>query len=483
MEKHYKLVGIVLLLTIAALGGRTYFKSFTLSSLNTSQSSAHPSLDLKHLQQHVGTLVLQSPLLTQKDRDLSVLGRKIFFDTRLSKNGAVACATCHRPDKNFTDGLQLGHGIGLTKFNTPSIVNSFAMHWFFWDGRADSLAAQALGPLEDPKEHGLPRSDVVRHVLNEYKDDYLRIFGPADFAVLNSLNQAASPLRSVPLVSLQLAEVAGSSVTASELVQRIASVRANEFLDFRTVFNSDVEPAESEAEEAAQNYKSMNEDDRKALDRAFANIGMALEAFQKGIVANQSPFDDFARSWSVSVSSEPADHFSENFGVDEFKGLQIFLGSGACDSCHAGALFSDNQFHNIGLPNSGPYLRLGRSRGVIEAKNSPFNCKGIFATDPDRQASESCKDIPFLNLETPEGLGSFKTPSLRNVSETGPYMHDGRMESLRHVLDHYNRLESSPAIGFREETLKPLRLHDGELLLLEAFLRSLTSEVVDQNLP
>ena len=481
MGKNYHLIGTLLLLIAAAVFWRLELHG--MQSLSAAKKPEQPPLDLKTLQQHVRSLVLSDPVLNKRDHDLAALGRKIFFDTRLSKNGQVACATCHQPDKSFTDGLQFGHGIGLAKRNTPSVVNSFAMYWFFWDGRADSLAAQALGPLEDPKEHGLARTEVVRHVLTSYAGEYEQLFGALNAAFLTNLPMEAKPLRRVPLVSWQLADTAASSLTNNDAIQSVASLRANTFLDFRTAFNSDVEPVEISEEDAAIAYSNMTADDRAILDKSFANIGLALEAFQKGLVANQSPFDGFAKTWGSSISEDPEQYFSDRFGPDEFTGLQLFLGKGACDTCHSGALFSDNQFHNIGLPQEGSHLQLGRSRGVLEAVSDPFNCKGAFATHPERQASESCQDIPYLDSETPEGIGSFKTPSLRNVSETAPYMHDGRMASLRHVLDHYNRLDTASAVGFREETLKPLGFNEVELAALEAFIRSLTSPVVDKTAP
>jgi len=484
MEKKFHFLGVVLLLVLAAFWRLNSGKD-DKTSLSATQIQPSTSLDLKNLQRHVGTLVLSDPVLSQRDKDLAGLGRKLFFDSRLSKNGRVSCATCHQPEKSFTDGMHVGHGIGLTRRNTPSIINSFAMYWFFWDGRADSLAAQALGPLEDAKEHGLARTEVVRHVLTAYKDEYETLFGKVNDSFLSELPDVAKPLRGVPLISWTLADIAAASLTHPEAIQTIASMRANTFVDFRTAFNSDIEPTESEDENAAALFDSMDEESRITLNKSFANIGLALEAFQKGIVANQSPFDKFAKSWSSGTSSEadhPDKHFSSNFGPEEFSGLQLFLGKGACDSCHSGPLFSDNQFHNIGLPLQGAHIELGRSRGVIEAKSDLFNCRGQFADYLERQAAESCKDIPYLDVETPEGLGAFKTPSLRNTAETAPYMHDGRMESLRQVLDHYNRLDSASAVGFREETLMPLGFNEGELAALEAFLKSLSSAIDDKTL-
>ena len=76
------------------------------------------------------------------------LGRRLFFDTRLSSNGRVACSTCHQPDRGFQDGTALATGVGITARRTMPIAGMARSPFLFWDGRKDSLWAQALGPLE-----------------------------------------------------------------------------------------------------------------------------------------------------------------------------------------------------------------------------------------------------------------------------------------------------------------------------------------------
>lgn len=107
------------------------------------------------------------------------LGHRLFFDTRLSANGAVACATCHIPELAFTDGRKVSQGIGPTTRNAPTIVGAAYSPWFFWDGRKDSQWSQALGPFENPAEHGMTRSRVVdlMRKVPDYRRRYTRIFG------------------------------------------------------------------------------------------------------------------------------------------------------------------------------------------------------------------------------------------------------------------------------------------------------------------
>ena len=108
------------------------------------------------------------------------LGRRLFFDVRLSANNAVSCATCHRPERRFTDGLPLAVGLGRGQFNTPSLVGAAYSPWQFWDGRKDSLWAQAASPLESPIEQGASRAAIARLIAAdpEYRTAYVALFGP-----------------------------------------------------------------------------------------------------------------------------------------------------------------------------------------------------------------------------------------------------------------------------------------------------------------
>ena len=96
------------------------------------------------------------------NEEAASFGHRLFFDTRLSANGNVSCATCHQPERRFTDGLPKGRGIGLSGRNTRSIVGTAYSPWLYWDGRKDSQWSQAMSPLEDPAEHGGNRMQYVR---------------------------------------------------------------------------------------------------------------------------------------------------------------------------------------------------------------------------------------------------------------------------------------------------------------------------------
>ena len=110
------------------------------------------------------------------------LGRKFFFETRFSSNGKVSCATCHMPERQFQDDVDLATGVGKTGRRTMPIAGTAHSPWMFWDGRKDSQWSQALGPLESPVEHGGKRGQYVQLVAARYADEYKAVFGDADFA-------------------------------------------------------------------------------------------------------------------------------------------------------------------------------------------------------------------------------------------------------------------------------------------------------------
>ncbi|MGI9262284.1 MAG: cytochrome-c peroxidase, partial [Woeseiaceae bacterium] len=124
-------------------------------------------------------------------------GHRLFFDTRLSANGAVSCATCHQPTRHFSDSFKKGRGIGESGRNTRSIVGSAYSPWQYWDGRKDSQWAQALSPLEDPVEHGGNRMQFARFITVEpaYRNEYEALFGKLpDFSDRSRFPEAAAPL-------------------------------------------------------------------------------------------------------------------------------------------------------------------------------------------------------------------------------------------------------------------------------------------------
>jgi cytochrome c peroxidase len=112
------------------------------------------------------------------DSGAAALGAVLFSDAALSPSGTVACDTCHDPQKHFADGRATSQGVGVGDRNAPSVLFAAHARWQFWDGRADSLWMQALGPFENPLEFASSRLFVAHGVFDRHKVPYEAVFGP-----------------------------------------------------------------------------------------------------------------------------------------------------------------------------------------------------------------------------------------------------------------------------------------------------------------
>ena len=207
--------------------------------------------------------------------------------------------------------------------------------------------------------------------------------------------------------------------------------------------------------------------DPVALNTAFANVGKAIAAFERTLLPAASRFDEYVDAVADGNEEEQEMLFRD----DEVWGLRLFIGKANCTQCHNGPLFTNNEFHNTGVLSSpGELPDKGRVTGVQEVLADPFNCLGEYSDDPARQ----CAELTFVRTG-PELIGAVRTPSLRNVELTSPYMHKGQVATLAEALQHYNEAADA-MIGHNEA--KPLKLSSRELRQLEAFLKTLTALTV-----
>jgi len=255
-----------------------------------------------------------------------LLGEKLFFDQSISKNGTVACATCHMPEKAFTDG-QVVSDRGVSgqplKRNTPTLTNVAWLEGLFWDGGALNLESLAFGPLTHPDEMAIDLKELM--IQLEKNQEY------------NSLFKAAFP------------EIGVSSST----------------------------------------------------------IARALAQYQRTLISGESAYDLYARGDNSALNSQ------------EIAGLKLF--QKFCADCHATDHFTDFSYHNNGLDSN---FEDSAFEGVYQGR--------------------------FRISRDSSDLGKYKTPTLRNIELTGPYMHDGRFASLEEVLDHYtNSVQYSPTLDSR----------------------------------
>jgi cytochrome c peroxidase len=340
------------------------------------------------------------------------LGHRLFFDARLSSTGRVACASCHAPERDFQDGRALAQGVGTTARRTMPIAGTAYGAWQFWDGRADSQWAQALGPLESTVEHGGDRTRYAHLVAAEYRGAYEALFGR--LPDLAGLPHEAGPV---------------ADAARAAAWRRIPAARQEE------------------------------------ITRVYANIGKAIAAYERRIAFAPSRFDRYAEAELAGRAHTPESALSR----DEEAGLRLFIGKAGCVNCHNGALFTDDHFHNTGVPLPAAALPpdSGRIVGVRQALAGEFNCTSRHSdAKPD-----DCEELRFAVTEGEELVRAYKTPSLRNVASRAPYMHAGQFATLADVLRHYS---SAPAAPFGHSELKPLRLSAAEQHRLEAFLHTLS---------
>jgi cytochrome c peroxidase len=343
------------------------------------------------------------------DPAAAALGKALFFDTRLSANGEISCASCHKPDRQFQDDRPVGRGMGEGRRRTMPIAGTAHVPFLFWDGRKDSQWSQALGPLENPLEHGADRTMVVRLVAAAYRTEYEALFG------------------AVP-------EIAGLPDHAM--------------------------PGDNAALAAA--WDAMGPERQQQVDHAYANIGKAIAAFERTVTPEPTRFDAFAKALAAGDDDRTAMLFSDS----ERAGLKLFIGQGNCVSCHNGPLLTDNAFHNLGLPGADADKDAGRSAAVAGLKADPFNCLGPYS---DAKPSQ-CSELKFMETASADLVGGFRSPSLRGAGQRAPYMHAGQFATLGDVLEHYNE---APAAAFGKSELKPLGLTAQQLTDIEAFLRTL----------
>jgi cytochrome c peroxidase len=206
--------------------------------------------------------------------------------------------------------------------------------------------------------------------------------------------------------------------------------------------------------------------DDAEVDRAFANVGRAIAAYERLLMPGRSRFDDYARH--VLDGGDPLEQ--PYLDSREIHGLKLFIGKARCIECHNGPLFTNNEFHNTGLLSPpGELPDRGRLDGVREVLADPFNCLGAMSDDPDGD----CPELRFVRTG-PELIGATRTPSLRNVSRTAPYQSRGQFATLDEVLDHYNR---APLAMIGHNEAEPLGLAGWEIDRLIAFLHALDAPV------
>ncbi|HEY6599430.1 MAG TPA: cytochrome c peroxidase, partial [Pseudomonadales bacterium] len=289
------------------------------------------------------------------------LGRRLFFDRRLSFNGTLSCGMCHVPEQGFTQNelaTPVGFGGASVRRNAPALYNVAYRTRLFHDGREGSLALQIWSPLL-------------------------------------AANEMANP--SIGLV-----------------VERIAAMPAYS-AEFQRAFGGgpDVE-----------------------------SVGAALAAYERGLLSANAPFDRWRAGDGAAMPAAAV------------RGFALF-GDRGCAACHSGALFTDEQYHDSGIGyhaamHAQPPSELRLAPGVVVSVARDALGPVAAANDLGR----------YEVTQLPDDRWRFRTPTLRNVAVTAPYMHDGSIATLADVIDYY-AAGGVPHEG-QDPLIKPIALTAGE---------------------
>jgi len=308
---------------------------------------------------------IPSQFRTRGDRR-AALGEKLFFDTHLSADGTVSCASCHIPQRNFTDGRALAVGIDrqIGTRNVPSLYNVVFANALFWDGRAGSLESQAKLPLLNSREHGLVSESKL------------------------------------------LFAIEGSPAYRKQFTR--------EFRQSRITTQS---------------------------------VMVAIATYERTLLSGDSPFDRYFYGGDQSAMTAAA-----------IRGLEFFRGRAGCATCHiigkTSALFNDQGFHAspTELPDSvnSALVELTQRAVDVHKNGDPNELNSLIGSNSGIAALGR-----FLVTRVPSDIGLFRTPSLRNVAATAPYLHDGSIATLEEVVEAelYNRAGEvrSPIVATTEE--------------------------------
>ncbi len=291
------------------------------------------------------------------------LGKKLFFDRRLSGDGTMNCGTCHDPNQGFSDGLAISLNYPTTRNwrNSPTLIGVAFQKFLFHDGRAASLEEQALFPMMSA------------------------------FEMNQNLDFVEEEIRAVPEYVTEFTEVFGDSDITRE------------------------------------------------------RIAMAIAAFERTLISRDTPLDRFLSGDARALSPKAQ------------QGYEIFTGKGNCTTCHYGVTLSDDQFHVLNVAENPEHLkdpRIATTRRFV-AKLYHFPEYRTLATDPGR----------YLITKNKEDWKAFRTPTLREIAATAPYMHNGIYDSLDKVIAFLNE-----GGGKDNNELQPLHLSPAELEQLRVFL-------------
>jgi len=464
------------------------------------------------------------------DSAAEALGKKWFFDTRFAGTAtlvdqlkrpvpyaraakgatmAVACVTCHDLANGSIDDTSspgnVSIGAGWFDVNAQPTLNAAFYQLSFWNGRVDSLWAQALAATEGGVSSNSTRLHVAWVISDLYRSDFQAAFPDAPLPMTGTAAALMTTLQGDGQCMLANGSCPDGCRSAPDSGGGTPGCWPRFPLQGKPGSKAGCQVGDT-SEPFADAWDCMDPADQETVNRIFVNYGKAIAAYEAKMISRNSAFDKYVAAGPDSGLISPQAQ----------QGAKLFVGKAACSDCHNTSLFSDNDFHDIGVPQTGagvPTEAECPAGGVCDCVETPAstdvngnpiaakaakNClpwggrdgiaklaKNAFlrtsvwsddSTDMSRQrfVSMSPDELP---------AGAWRTPTLRDVALTAPYMHDGVFATLEQVIDHYDRGGAAGgAVGVPAAQIKPLLLTDEEKSDLVEFLKTLTGEPLPADL-
>ena len=462
------------------------------------------------------------------DAAAQALGKQWFFDTRFAGTAtlvdqlkrpvpyaraakgttmAVSCATCHDLDNAGIDDTSspnnISIGAGWFDVNAQSTMNAAFYQLSFWDGRVDSLWAQALAATEGGVSMNGSRLQVAWAINDHYHDAFQAAFPDVTLPMTGTATALAATLQTTGAGAGQCTPVNGACPDGCRTTADAAGGAPGCWPRFPLQGRPGSKPGcqvGDASEPFGDAWDCMDPDDQAIVTRIFVDYGKAVAAYEAQLISRDSPFDRYVAAGPDSGLISPQAE----------QGAKLFVGKAACSDCHNTPLLSDNRFHDIGVPQLGPGVPTEAecpAGGVCDCVETPATVDGAGNTVPAK-AAKNClpwggrdgiaklAKNPFLRTSawsddpadtsrqrfvsmSPDDVpaGAWRTPTLRDVALTAPYMHDGVYATLEEVIDHYDRGGAAGgAVGVPAAQIKPLFLTSEEKSDLVEFLKTLTGE-------
>jgi cytochrome c peroxidase len=478
------------------------------------------------------------------DPAVAALGKKFYFDPDFSGTvlGAdmllrtmttptrapigspvnVSCNSCHDVTRGGADqtsdppGNYVSFGAGAYDVNSQQTVNSAFLDLVYWNGRNDSLWAQILAVVESHVSVNGSRMRVAWRIVDKYRAEYEAAFPEYPLpSIMDSVDAQKARLEPDGTCTLvNNACPAECQTTYGPCLPRFPLEGRPGFVEFGQATTCEWGSTDSILQPYGDAWDCMQLADQRLATRIYVNFAKAVAAYEYTLISKNSPFDQWADAgFPATGPLSPAAQ----------RGARLFVGKAACAECHSGPLFTDNKFHAIGVPQLGTYVPTtaecpqgGWCDCVSDDTALPENClpdgardglrklqSNRFRRDSEWSDDEECRRHFTLHMDvnygdahpdecdgrvkwyslplTPALKGQWRTPGLRDVARSGPYMHDGVYKTLREVIVHYNKGGvhdlGGETIGMLDEKIKQLNLSEQEIDDLVAFLESLTGEV------